>query len=117
MPAQPSRPAQSGAGGGGKRGNIGTAGGGARDRSNAATSSGKSSALKRHDKGGPTGGASRTSAKGDSAATAMDAILADQDGPVQESKKIRKRKEVVDRIHRVHWDTLENRDLYVVVVR
>jgi hypothetical protein len=40
-----------------------------------------------------------------------DAILAEHDGPVQESKKIRKRKEVVDRIHRVHWDTLENRDL------
>jgi hypothetical protein len=33
------------------------------------------------------------------------------DEPMLESKKIRKRKEVVDRIHRVHWDTLENREM------
>lgn len=28
-----------------------------------------------------------------------------------ESKKDKKRREVIDRIHRVHWDTVENRDM------
>jgi hypothetical protein len=28
-----------------------------------------------------------------------------------ESKKDKKRREVVERVHRSHWETLENRDL------
>jgi hypothetical protein len=48
-------------------------------------------------------------AAADKANASMHAAANDE--PLQESKKIRKRKEVVDRIHRVHWDTLENREM------
>ncbi|MCO5573439.1 hypothetical protein L7F22_027210 [Adiantum nelumboides] len=63
--------------------------------------------------GGKGGRAEAANAKAEAAAARAEAAAAAaaQDEPVQESKKIRKRKEVVDRIHRVHWDTVDNRDL------
>lgn len=66
----------------------------------------------------PNGSTSKTSAQaaGSSrtAATTAANAATEPNGPgavAPESKKDKKRREVIDRIHRVHWDTVENREM------
>lgn len=58
-----------------------------------------------------SGGGGKNAGGGAAAEKSAVIVNAISDEPIQESKKIRKRKEVVDRIHKVHWDTMENREM------
>lgn len=44
-------------------------------------------------------------------ASAAAAASASKDEPLPGTKKIQKRQEVVERIHKVHWDTMDNREM------
>lgn len=45
------------------------------------------------------------------AASMMAAAAASKEEPLPGTKKIQKRQEVVERIHKVHWDTMDNREM------